>query len=184
MQNQNSFYDLYVVRTKGYKSILYRFLTNSFWNMLVFKTKYDFFIVLSSKGLEYLYEKDFHEKYKVIEMRRCPSYFIYEPVALDRLKEHRMIRKCEYQNIKYFINAIFNFLGRIIGIKRLQNFRFKSAETYTNDVGFVIRMFGLKESISEFSKDVKFFHSNDIYKFLNIDGSELGNDFKENFMRL
>ena len=95
-----------------------------------------------------------------------------------------MIRKCEYQNIKYFINVVINFLGRTVGIKRLQNFRFKSAETYTNDVGFVIRMFGLKESISEFSKDVKFFHSNDIYKFLNIDGSELGNDFKENFMRL
>ena len=62
MQNENSFYDLYVVRTKGYKSMLYRFLTNSFWNMLVFKTKYDFVIVLSSKGLEYLHEKDFHEQ--------------------------------------------------------------------------------------------------------------------------
>ena len=183
-QKDDRFYDLFLVRTKGFQSIIYRFFTNSFWNLLVFKTKYDFFIVLSPTGIQYIHMQEFYKKYKVVETRRCPSYFIWEPVALDRLKEISNIRKCKYKTFKYFINKILNKFGSFLGLSILRKFRFKICEDRTNDVGFVIRMFGVKDCVSDYSRDVKFFQSNDIYKFLDIETFSVQDDYKEDFLRM
>lgn len=186
---KNTYYDLHLVRTKGLKSMLYRFLTNSFWDKLVFRTPYDFYVVLDHKGLVYLPEKEFFKKYKVVETRRCGSYFIYSPVGLERLKENRNIRKCSYQTVKYFINLVINLVGKFLKIEKMKSFNFKLDEDRTNEVGFIIRMFGMKNNINEFTKDVKFFQFNDIYRFLDIDEyqveeSDITQKFKQNFMKL
>jgi len=183
-QKDNRFYDLFLVRTKGIQSIIYRFFTNSFWNLLVFKTNHNFVITLSSTGIEYLPIEEFYKKYKVVEIRRCSSYFIWEPVALDRLKNISNIRKCKYQTLKYFINSIINRLGDLSKIKFLKNFKFESLKDRTNDVGFVIRMFGVEEGVNEYSRDVKFFQSNNIYKFLDIETLSNQVDSREDFLKM
>lgn len=183
-QQTTTFYDLYLVRTKGIKSIIYRFLTNSVWDKLAFKTSKNIIVSVDYDGIQYMSEEEFDEKFETLEVKRCPTYFIWEPVAYQRLLKIKNIRKCRIQILKIFINKFVNFLGKKMNIKRLNDFKFKPHKIRVSESGFIIRMFGMGHVVTEYDKDVKWFENNTIYSFLNIDENSVSVELKDDFFNL
>ena len=161
------FYNLYLVRTKGIKSIIYRVLHNSYYDSVVFISTHGSVIGIDRKGVFLDVLDEYKRKHDVIAVKKADSFFVEEGIAFERflkIKEMRRTKLYDYRNIfQKFINKI----GEKLRIKWIKNLQIRNKKRICS-VEFIINMFDVSKDISYNNKSIDWFLDNDIYDFLNL----------------
>ena len=161
------FYNLYLVRTKGIKSIIYRVLHNSYFDSVAFISAHGSVIGIDRKGVFLDVLDEYKSKHEVIAVKKADSFFVEESIAFERflkIKEMRRTKLYDYRNIfQKFINKI----GEKLRIKWIKNLQIRNKKRICS-VEFIINMFDVSKDISYNDKSIDWFLDNDIYDFLNL----------------
>ena len=161
------FYNLYLVRTKGLKSIIYRVLHNSYFDSVVFVSAHGSVIGIDRKGVFLDTLGEYKDQHDVIAMKKADSFFVEEGIAFERFLKIKEVRRTKFYDYRNMVQRCINKIGEKIKIKRLQNLQIKNEKRICS-VEFIINMFDVSKDISYNDKSIDWFLENDIYDFLNL----------------
>ena len=161
------FYDLYLVRTKGLKSIIYRVLHNSYFDSVVFITEHGSVIGIDRKGVFLDFLDQYKRKQGVISVKKADSFFVEENIAFERFLKIKGVRRTKFYDYRNILQKCINKIGEKLKITQLQNLQIKNEKRICS-VEFIINMFDVSKNISYNDKSIDWFLENDIYDFLNI----------------
>ena len=166
-RKQDHFYNLYLVRTKGLKSIIYRIVHNSYWDSVIFVSEFGSVMGIDEKGIFLESLPEYKENSQVIALKKAESFFVEEGVAFKRflnLKHFRKPKLIDYRNI---IQNTISKIGKFLRIKWIENVKLKS-DNFMCSSEFIINMFDVSKDISYNDKSIGWFEGNDIYDLLNL----------------
>lgn len=161
------FYNMYLVRTKGLKSIIYRIIHNTIWDSIIFMTDYNSIIGIDNKGIFFSTLPEYKKKYNVISMKKTSTYFIEENVAYKRFINLKNNRKPLFYDYRNLFQNFINTVGKVLNLKFLKRKQIKN-EKYICICEFIVKMFDVSDRVSYTDKSISWFEKNDIYKFLKI----------------
>ncbi len=152
------FYSLYLVRTAGIKSIIYRIIHNSYWDSVAFISEHGSVIGVNYKGIYLTSLPEFRKDYDVVSIKKTKSFYIEENTAFDRFMKLLKKRRSLFYDYRNIIQKIF---------KKMTNIELKD-ERKICSVEFIINMFDVSKEISYNDKSIDWFSNHDIYDFLNL----------------
>ena len=160
-------YDMYLVRTKGIKSILYRVIHNSYWDSVAFISKHGSVISINRNGVFLTTLPEYKKESDVIAMKKSKTFYIEESTAFNRFMGLLQKRRSIFYDYRNIVQRFINNIGKFLGIKRIQNLEIRN-ERKICYVEFIINMFDVSNEISYNDKSIDWFEDNDIYDFLNL----------------
>lgn len=166
-EKRQYFYNLYLVRTKGLKSIIYRIIHNSYFDSVAFISEHGSVISIDRNGVFLDILHQYKKDQDVISIKKSESFYVEETVAFERFMKILNTRRSKLYDYRNLIQNFINRLGKKLRIKWIQNFQMKS-ETCICPVEFIINMFDVSKDISYNDKSIDWFLDNDIYDFLNL----------------
>ena len=166
-RKKDHFYNLYLVRTKGLKSIIYRVIHNSYWDSIVFISEFGSVMGIDEKGIFLESLPEYKKQYQVIAVKKAETFFIEEGVAFERFLKLKHFRKPKMIDYRNLIQNIVEKIGKFLGLKFIQNIKIKS-KSFMCSSEFIINMFDVSKDISYNDKSISWFEDNDIYDFLNL----------------
>lgn len=161
------FYNLYLVRTKGIKSIIYRVLHNSYFDSVAFISDHGSVIGIDHNGVFLDVLPEYKKDHEVISVKKSSTFYVEEGIAFERFMKILKSRRTRFYDYRNLIQNWINKLGKFLRIKWIENLQIKS-NTYMCSVEFIINMFDVSKEISYNDKSIEWFSNNDIYDFLNI----------------
>ena len=166
-RKKQHFYHLYLVRTKGLKSIIYRVIHNSYFDSVAFISENGSVISIDRRGVFLDYLDDYKRKNEVIAVKRTDSFFVEESIAFERFFKIKNVRRTPFFDYRNIIQRWINKIGEKIRIKWIKNLQIKNKKRICS-VQFIINMFDVSEEISYNDKSIDWFLEHDIYDFLNL----------------
>lgn len=161
------FYHLYLVRTKGLKSILYRIIHNSYFDSVAFISTHGSVIGIDRKGVFLDVLDEYKLKHDVIAVKRTDSFFVEESIAFERFLKIKEVRRTKFYDYRNLVQRFINKIGKKLRLKFIENFQIKNKKRICS-VEFIINMFDVSKDISYNDKSIDWFLDNDIYDFLNL----------------
>lgn len=161
------FYNLYLVRTKGLKSIIYRVLHNSYFDSVAFISEHGSVISINRQGVFLDYLDEYKRKENVIAVKRTDSFYVEEGIAFERFLKIKEVRRTKFYDYRNMIQKFINKIGEKLKIKWIQDLQIRN-ERRICSVEFIINMFDVSKDISYNDKSIDWFLENDIYDFLNL----------------
>ncbi len=161
------FYNLYLVRTKGLKSIIYRVIHNSYFDSVAFISDHGSVISVDHNGTFLDYLDEYKRKNSVIAVKKSDSFYVEEGVAFKRFLKIKNVRRTKFYDYRNIIQKCVNKIGEKLRIEWIKNFQIKNKKRICS-VQFIINMFDVSEEISYNDKSIDWFLENDIYDFLNL----------------
>jgi len=165
-QNQH-FYHLYLVRTKGLKSIIYRVIHNSYFDSVAFISEYGSVIGIDRQGAFLDYLDEYKRNHEVIAVKKTDTFFVEENIAFERFFKIKNVRRTPFYDYRNIIQRWINKFGEKLRIKWIKNLQIKNKKRICS-VQFIINMFDVSEEISYNDKSIDWFLDHDIYDFLNL----------------
>ena len=161
------FYNLYLVRTKGIKSIIYRVLHNSYFDSVAFISDHGSVIGIDRNGVFLDVLPEYKKDHQVISVKKSNTFYVEEGVAFERFMKILKSRRTRFYDYRNLIQNWVKKLGKFLRIKWVENLQIKSG-TYMCSVEFIINMFDVSKEVRYDDKSIEWFSNNDIYDFLNI----------------
>ena len=161
------FYNLYLVRTKGLKSIIYRVLHNSYFDSVAFVSAHGSVIGIDRKGVFLDTLEEYKNQHDVIAMKKADSFFVEESIAFERFLKIKEVRRTKFYDYRNMVQRCINKIGEKLRIKWIKNLQIKNKKRICS-VEFIINMFDVSKDISYNDKSIDWFLENDIYDFLNL----------------
>tara|TARA_B100001094_G_C18138341_1_gene776449 strand:+ start:666 stop:1181 length:516 start_codon:yes stop_codon:yes gene_type:complete len=161
------FYNLYLVRTRGIKSILYRVLHNSYFDSVAFISDHGSVISIDRNGVILDVITEYRKDKKVISVKKSESFYVEEGIAFQRFLDIVKSRRTKFYDYRTLIQKGINTIGKKLRIKWIENLQIKN-ENLICSVEFVIKMFGVSNEVCYTDKSIDWFNENDIYDFLDI----------------
>ncbi len=161
------FYNLYLVRTKGLKSIIYRVLHNSYFDSIAFISAHGSVMGIDRKGVFLDTLEEYKTQHDVIAMKKADSFFVEEGIAFERFLKIKEVRRTKFYDYRNMIQKFINKIGEKLKIKWIQDLQIRN-ERCICSVEFIINMFDVSKDISYNDKSIDWFLDNDIYDFLNL----------------
>lgn len=166
-RQKQHFYHLYLVRTKGIKSIIYRVIHNSYFDSVAFISEHGSVISIDRNGMFLDYLDEYKRKNSVIAVKKTDSFFVEEGIAFERFLKIKNVRRTKFFDYRNIIQRFINKVGEKLRIEWIKNFQIKNKKRICS-VQFIINMFDVSEEISYNDKSIDWFLENDIYDFLNL----------------
>lgn len=161
------FYNLYLVRTRGIKSILYRVLHNSYFDSVAFISDHGSVISIDRNGVIFDILPDYKKDKEVISVKKSDTFYVEESIAFERFLDIIKSRRTKFFDYRTLIQKGINTIGKKLRIKWIENLKIKSEKCICS-VEFIIKMFGVSNEVCYTDKSIDWFSSNDIYDFLDI----------------
>jgi len=161
------FYNLYLVRTKGLKSIIYRIIHNSYFDSVVFISAHGSVIGIDQKGVFLDTLEEYKKEHNVIAVKKADSFFVEESIAFERFLKIKEVRRTRFYDYRNLLQNSINKIGEKIKLKWIQNLKIRNKKRICS-VEFIINMFDVSKDISYNDKSIDWFLDNDIYDFLNL----------------
>jgi len=161
------FYKLYLVRTRGIKSILYRVLHNSYFDSVAFISDHGSVISIDRNGVIFDVVTEFKKDKDVISVKKSDSFYVEESIAFERFLDMIKSRRTKFYDYRNLVQKGINTIGKKLKIKWIENLQIKS-DRHICSVEFIIKMFGVSGEVCYNDKSIEWFNENDIYDFLNI----------------
>ena len=161
------FYNLYLVRTRGLKSILYRVLHNSYFDSVAFISPHGSVISIDRNGVIFDILPDYKRDKEVISVKKSATFYVEESIAFERFLDIIKSRRTKFYDYRTLIQKGINTIGEKLKLKWLQNLKIKN-DKHICSVEFIIKMFGVSKEVCYTDKSIDWFNDNDIYDFLNI----------------
>ena len=161
------FYNLYLVRTKGLKSIIYRVLHNSYFDSVVFISAHGSVIGIDRKGVFLDTLIEYKKNHGVIAMNKAESFFVEEGIAFERFLKIKEVRRTKFFDYRNIIQKFINKIGEKLKMKRIQNLQIKH-EKHICSVEFIINMFDVSKDVSYNDKSIDWFLENDKQVYVQI----------------
>ena len=166
-RKKQHFYHLYLVRTKGLKSIIYRVIHNSYFDSVAFISEHGSVISIDRRGVFLDYLDDYKRKSEVIAVKKTDTFFVEESIAFERFFKIKNVRRTPFYDYRNIIQRWINKFGEKLRIKWIKNLQIKNKKRICS-VQFIINMFDVSEEISYNDKSIDWFLDHDIYDFLNL----------------
>ncbi len=166
-RKKQHFYHLYLVRTKGLKSIIYRVIHNSYFDSVAFISEHGSVISIDRRGVFLDYLDDYKRKSEVIAVKKTDTFFVEENIAFERFFKIKNVRRTPFYDYRNIIQRWINKFGEKLRIKWIKNLQMKNKKRICS-VQFIINMFDVSEEISYNDKSIDWFLDHDIYDFLNL----------------
>ena len=166
-REKQHFYHLYLVRTKGLKSIIYRVIHNSYFDSVAFISEHGSVISINRQGVFLDYLDEYKIKENVIAVKRTDSFFVEEGIAFERFLKIKEVRRTKFYDYRNIIQRFINKIGKKLRLKFIENLQIKNKKRICS-VEFIINMFDVSKDISYNDKSIDWFLDNDIYDFLNL----------------
>ena len=166
-REKQHFYHLYLVRTKGLKSIIYRVIHNSYFDSVAFISEHGSVIGINRQGVFLDYLDEYKKKHQVIAVKKTDSFFVEEGIAFERFLKIKEVRRTKFYDYRNIVQRCINKIGEKLKIKWIKNLQIKNKKRICS-VQFIINMFDVSEEVSYNDKSIDWFMDNDIYDFLNL----------------
>ncbi|MBA94836.1 MAG: hypothetical protein CMP21_03655 [Rickettsiales bacterium] len=166
-RQKQHFYHLYLVRTKGLKSIIYRVIHNSYFDSVAFISEYGSVISIDHKGVFLDYLDEYKRKSDVIAVKKTDTFFVEENIAFERFFKIKNVRRTLFYDYRNIIQRWINKFGERLRIKWIKNLQIKNKKRVCS-IQFIINMFDVSEEVSYNDKSIDWFLEHDIYDFLNL----------------
>lgn len=166
-REKQHFYHLYLVRTKGLKSIIYRVIHNSYFDSVAFISEHGSVIGINRQGVFLDYLDEYKRKEEVIAFKKTDSFFVEEGIAFERFLKIKEVRRTKFYDYRNIVQRCINKIGEKLKIKWIKNLQIKNKKRICS-VQFIINMFDVSEEVSYNNKSIDWFMDNDIYDFLNL----------------
>ena len=107
-REKQHFYHLYLVRTKGLKSIIYRVIHNSYFDSVAFISEHGSVIGINRQGVFLDYLDEYKRKEEVIAFKKTDSFFVEEGIAFERFLKIKEVRRTKFYDYRNIVQRCIN----------------------------------------------------------------------------